>query len=76
MRTNCDLSIGHSGSPLFDVDAWGREWVYGVMIVERCTTCKSPEDPGAVYAEWPNVFRRITPAMINQLNFWEGFESW
>jgi V8-like Glu-specific endopeptidase len=56
---NCDLSRGHSGSPLYHyryVPSWGANGPYVAAVVSwhECTTCTKDDD-------YPNHVRRITP---------------
>jgi V8-like Glu-specific endopeptidase len=56
---DCDLSRGHSGSPLYHyryVPSWGANGPYVAAVVSwhECTTCDAGDD-------YPNHVRRITP---------------
>jgi V8-like Glu-specific endopeptidase len=56
---DCDISRGHSGSPLYHyryVPSWGANGPYVAAVVSwhECTTCDEDDD-------YPNHARRITP---------------
>lgn len=56
---NCDISRGHSGSPLYHyryVPSWGADGPYVAAVVSwhECFTCSQADD-------YPNHVRRITP---------------
>ncbi len=63
-RVNCDLSAGHSGSPLYHyVKVNGKDVpsVSAVVIEERCFTCGSAD-------YFPNRVRRVTPDVVHRFN--------
>jgi V8-like Glu-specific endopeptidase len=71
IRNSCDLSGGHSGSPVYHYfyDTQLGQWVPVAAMVEvweHCYTC-GPDDAT------PNSARRITPAALNVISF---FRQW
>ncbi len=63
-RVNCDLSAGHSGSPIYHyVKINGKDVpsVSAVVITERCFTCGSAD-------YFPNKVRRVTPDVVDRFN--------
>jgi V8-like Glu-specific endopeptidase len=61
---NCDISAGHSGSPIYHyVKNNGKDApsVSAIVVAESCFTCGS-----ANY--FPNKVRRVTPDVIDRLN--------
>lgn len=61
---NCDLSAGHSGSPVYHyvkVNGKDAPSVSAVVITERCFTCKSTD-------YFPNRVRRVTPDVVDRFN--------
>jgi V8-like Glu-specific endopeptidase len=64
---SCDLSAGHSGSPVYHYffDSQLAKWVpvvTAVVITESCTTC-GPSD------SYPNRARRITPGDLGTISW-------
>lgn len=63
-RVNCDISAGHSGSPVYHyVKVNGKDVpsVSAVVITERCFTCSSTD-------YFPNHVRRVTPDIVDRFN--------
>lgn len=63
-RISCDISAGHSGSPVFHyVRVNGKDVpsVSAVVIRERCFTCGSTDS-------FPNIVRRVTPDVVDRFN--------
>ncbi|MDX1663404.1 MAG: trypsin-like peptidase domain-containing protein, partial [Candidatus Promineifilaceae bacterium] len=71
IRTACDISGGHSGSPVYH---YFYDWQLGksvpvaaaVVAWEHCTTCTAGDD-------FPNSIRRLTPNDIGIISF---FRQW
>lgn len=70
VRVDCDMSDGHSGGPVYRMNPQGFAQVIGVAIFELCVGSNCQADPDGDY---PNLVRRLTQPMLNQLNFWAGF---
>jgi V8-like Glu-specific endopeptidase len=71
IRNSCDLSGGHSGSPVYHYfyDTKLGQWVPVAAMVEvweHCTTCSASDTH-------PNSARRITPADLSVISF---FRQW
>ncbi len=63
MTASCDMSAGHSGSPMDTY--WNSVFghvVLGVGSYEICTTCSSGEN-------YPNRFRRMTRNVANAIDY-------
>lgn len=61
---NCDISAGHSGSPVYHyvkVNGKDAPSVSAVVITERCFTCGSAD-------YFPNRVRRVTPDVVDRFN--------
>jgi V8-like Glu-specific endopeptidase len=61
---NCDISAGHSGSPVYHyVKINGKDTpsVSAVVVAEECFTCKSTN-------YFPNQVRRVTPDVVDRYN--------
>ncbi|MEM7735971.1 MAG: hypothetical protein AAF267_09300, partial [Deinococcota bacterium] len=65
LKVDCDLSAGHSGSPIYfyvDTDNGRVPVVTAVVTWEECFTCNSS-------TSHPNLVRRITPSDVNVISW-------